>query len=75
GLLRPGGRIVVLDLLKHSFEKARELYADVWLGFSEADLHEMLSAAGFEEVETSIVHREARSPHFQTVLAMARRMV
>jgi ArsR family transcriptional regulator len=72
-LLKPGGRIVVLDLLKHQFEKARELYADVWLGFSEGELHEMMEQAGFIKVETSIVHREAQSLHFQTVLAMAER--
>lgn len=72
-LLKPGGRIVILDLLKHQFEKARELYADVWLGFSESELHEMLEKAGFQKAETSIVHRESQSPHFQTVLAMAER--
>jgi len=70
-LIKPGGRIVVLDLLKHQFEKARDLYADLWLGFSEAELRGMLSDAGFQNIETSIVHRETRSPHFQTVLAMA----
>jgi ArsR family transcriptional regulator len=72
-ILKPGGRVVVLDLLKHGFDKARQLYADVWLGFSEAELNEMLDAAGFKEVETSVVHRETKSPHFQTVLAMGMR--
>lgn len=72
-LLRPGGRIVILDLLKHQFEKARELYADVWLGFSESELLEMMEGAGFKQVETSIVHRESQSPHFQTVLALGSR--
>lgn len=70
-MLKPGGRIVILDLLKHQFEKARELYADVWLGFSEAELHEMLGKAGFKNAESSVVHRESQSPHFQTVLALA----
>ena len=28
-------RLVILDLLSHRFENARELYADHWLGFSE----------------------------------------
>jgi ArsR family transcriptional regulator len=69
-ILKPGGRLVVLDLLEHQFEKASELYADLWQGFSEATLTEMLTNAGFKEVETSIVHRESKSPHFQTVLAM-----
>jgi ArsR family transcriptional regulator len=72
-MLKPGGRIVVLDLLKHQFEKARDLYADVWLGFSESDLHEMLGKAGFKDIETSIVHRESNSPHFQTLLALAQK--
>jgi len=72
-ILKPGGRVVVLDLLKHGFEKARQLYADVWLGFSEAELHEMLETAGFRDIQTSVVHRETKSPHFQTVLAMATR--
>jgi ArsR family transcriptional regulator len=72
-ILKPGGRVVVLDLLKHGFEKARQLYADVWLGFSESELHEMLESAGFHGVETHVVHREVKSPHFQTVLAMATR--
>jgi ArsR family transcriptional regulator len=70
-VLKPGGRIVVLDLLKHQFEKARDLYADVWLGFSESDLHDMLGKAGFKKIETSVVHRESKSPHFQTILALA----
>ena len=71
GILKPGGRIVVLDLLQHTFEKARELYADVWLGFSEATLHEMMGSVGFRDIETSVVHRETSSPHFQTILATA----
>lgn len=70
-IVKPGGRLVVLDLLKHNFEKARELYADVWLGFSEVDLQEMIESAGFKNVETKVVHREQNSPHFQTVLALA----
>ncbi|HEY0793945.1 MAG TPA: metalloregulator ArsR/SmtB family transcription factor, partial [Chthoniobacterales bacterium] len=41
-ILRPGGRILILDLLTHSFEQARELYADLWLGFSEVELLRLL---------------------------------
>lgn len=70
-MLKSGGRLIILDLLKHSFEKARVLYADVWLGFSEVDLHEMLEQAGFKNIEIRIVDREPKSPNFQTVLAVA----
>jgi ubiquinone/menaquinone biosynthesis C-methylase UbiE/DNA-binding transcriptional ArsR family regulator len=68
-ILKKGGRIVVLDLLSHRFEKARELYADHWLGFSEVQLHQWIEEAGFSEIEVSVVSREKESPHFQTVFA------
>jgi ArsR family transcriptional regulator len=68
-ILKKGGRIAVLDLLAHQFEEARELYADRWLGFTEADLHQFLETAGFRDIEVSVVSREAQPPHFQTVLA------
>ena len=66
---KKGGRVVVLDLLSHRFEKARELYADHWLGFSEVKLHQLLDENGFEKIEVSVVAREKESPHFQTVFA------
>src|SRR5580692_9552024 len=69
-ILKPGGRIVVLDLLRHNYEEARELYADLWLGFTEVELTRFLTDAGFRQVETSIVHREEESPHFQTLLTV-----
>jgi ubiquinone/menaquinone biosynthesis C-methylase UbiE/DNA-binding transcriptional ArsR family regulator len=70
-ILRPRGRIVVLDLVKHNFEEARELYADLWLGFTELELQKFLRGSGFKEIETSIVHRDAEAPHFETLLALA----
>ena len=68
-ILRPGGRLLILDLLAHNFEQARELYADLWLGFSEVELHQMLSAAGFEQIRVAVVARAKEGPPFQTVLA------
>src|SRR6202034_1790516 len=54
-ILKPGGRIAILDLVQHRFAEARELYADVWLGFSEVELESLLIKATFESVHTAIV--------------------
>lgn len=69
-ILKPAGRIAVLDLARHHHEEARELYADVWLGFTEVELHEFLRKAGFKNVHTSSVHREEEAPQFETFLAV-----
>lgn len=72
-LLKPHGQILILDLLAHKFEKARELYGDRWLGFAESDLHRWLEEAGFKRIEISIVAAEEQPPHFQTILAVGER--
>jgi len=68
-ILKKGGRIAILDLLSHNFEQARELYADLWLGFSEVELHQMLKAAGFTQIEVTVVARDEEAPHLQTIFA------
>jgi len=72
-LLKPGGRLIVLDLVHHPFEEARELYADRWLGFSESGLAAMLDKAGFQAVETLVADRESTPPNFQTLLGIGMR--
>jgi ArsR family transcriptional regulator len=68
-LLRPGGQIMILDLLEHQFEQARQLYGDGWLGFTESALQGWLEAAGFKKIEIDVVAQEEQPPHFQTILA------
>ena len=68
-ILKPGGELILIDLLEHQFEKARELYADIWLGFSENTLYQFLKNAGFRKIEVTVVACESEEPNFQTVLA------
>jgi ArsR family transcriptional regulator len=69
-ILKKGGQILILDLNAHNFDQARELYADTWLGFTEADLDRMLRQAGFKQTRVSVVAKESDPPHFQTLLAI-----
>lgn len=68
-ILKPGGQLLALDLKEHTFEKAHELYGDLWLGFKESALHAFLKKAGFQQVEVTTVAREPVEPNFETLLA------
>ncbi|MEI9812990.1 MAG: hypothetical protein WDO18_10125 [Acidobacteriota bacterium] len=68
-VLKPGGRVIVLDLAKHTFEEARTLYADLRLGFTKVELQRLLTEAGFKNASIASVHREVEAPHFETILA------
>ena len=72
-IVKPGGSVVMLDLKEHTFERARELYADVWLGFTESALHGFLRKAGFQKIDVSVVAREESEPFFETLLATGQR--
>lgn len=72
-ILRPGGTLVVLDLLQHNFEQARDLYYDAHLGFSEVELFTIITKAKFQNIEVVVADKELDPPHFQTLLAVARK--
>lgn len=68
-ILKPGGRLLILDLRAHRFEKAREIYADRWLGFKENELQDWIEEAGFRQSEVRVVAKELKEPCFETILA------
>jgi len=72
-ILKPGGTLIIMDLLQHNFEQARELYYHVHLGFTEVHLSSIMVDAGFGEIDIIVADKEEQSPHFQTLLGVARK--
>ena len=72
-ILRPCGHLVILDLLEHQFENAKELYGDHWLGFTKNILHEWIESSGFKDIEITEAAREEEPPHFTTLLVVAQK--
>jgi demethylmenaquinone methyltransferase/2-methoxy-6-polyprenyl-1,4-benzoquinol methylase/ArsR family transcriptional regulator len=51
-LLRPGGRLIVVDFAEHEEESLREHFAHRRLGFSEEEIAALMKDAGLDGVET-----------------------
>ena len=48
--LRPGGRVLVIDMVAHGREEYRERMGHLWQGFTEEQVRMWAEAAGFESV-------------------------
>lgn len=46
--VKPGGQVIILDLVRHEHEWTREQWADQWLGFDPLEIREWLKRAGLE---------------------------
>ena len=46
-VVRPGGRLMVLDMLPHAREEYRRSMGHVWLGFGEQEMAGLMTDAGF----------------------------
>ena len=49
-VLRPGGRLLVVDMLPHERQEYQQEMGHVWLGFSEKQIGRVLTGAGFDDV-------------------------
>lgn len=56
-ITRPGGAVVVVDLVSHGHEWLREEQADVWLGFGRDELVDLAARAGLERVTHRVVSK------------------
>jgi ArsR family transcriptional regulator len=48
-VVRPGGRLIIVDMMPHDHEEYRQQMGHVWQGFSAEQLTHWLSVAGFAE--------------------------
>src|SRR5213594_2590701 len=48
-VLKPGGRLVLVDMLPHDRDSYRQQMGHVWLGFSDEHMQRLLNSSGFED--------------------------
>lgn len=60
-VLRPGGRLLVADMLPHDHEEYRQQMGHVWLGFGAEQVSRLLAGAGFKETRIAPLPPDAQS--------------
>jgi SAM-dependent methyltransferase len=72
-VLKPGGRLLVADMLPHDREAYRQQMGHVRLGFSEQQISEYLAGAGFDAVHLQPLPADPRAKGPALFVAVARR--
>jgi len=71
--LKPGGQIIILDLVRHEHEWTREEWADEWLGFDPLELRGWMKDSGFKtEVLDSL---SGSTPDLPVLMAIGRKIM
>jgi ArsR family transcriptional regulator len=60
-VLKPGGRVLLVDMLPHDRESYRQQMGHVWLGFSDEHVRRLLAGTGFEDVRIVSLPPDAKA--------------
>ena len=57
--LKKGGRIVIVDQIKHDDESVRRKYGSLWLGFDDSQIRSWFAEAGFTDIDWMLLSDDA----------------
>jgi ubiquinone/menaquinone biosynthesis C-methylase UbiE/DNA-binding transcriptional ArsR family regulator len=60
-VLKPGGRLIIVDMLPHDRESYRQQMGHVWLGFADDHVRRILDESGFTEIRIVPLPPDAKS--------------
>jgi ArsR family transcriptional regulator len=71
-VLKPGGRVLVIDMLPHDRAEYQQQMGHVWLGFPERQIKKMLGTAGFDDARVYAlpIEEDAKGPALFAAVAM-----
>jgi ubiquinone/menaquinone biosynthesis C-methylase UbiE len=72
-VLKPQGRVIVVDMLPHDRESYRQQMGHVWLGFSDEHVRRLFQEAGFEDVRVVSLPPDAKAKGPGLFVATGRR--
>jgi SAM-dependent methyltransferase len=61
-IVKPGGRVLLLELRRHDEQWVVERLGDTWLGFDDEELKQMMKRAGLTGVKVTVGARRQRDP-------------
>ena len=73
-VLKPRGRLLMVDMLPHDRESYRQQMGHVWLGFSEEHVRRILGESGFDDVRIVALSPDPKSKGPGLFVATARKL-